>query len=62
MGGDWGDTSVVLPEGRWRNELTGETTGGGAVPVSRLSARFPVVLLSLEEGRNGLPPLGASGR
>jgi (1->4)-alpha-D-glucan 1-alpha-D-glucosylmutase len=44
--GDWGDTSLELPAGRWRNELTGEEAGGGEVRLSDLLRRFPVALLS----------------
>ena len=42
----WGDTSLPLPEGAWRNVLTGEAIEGGAErPLARLLARFPVALL-----------------
>jgi (1->4)-alpha-D-glucan 1-alpha-D-glucosylmutase len=47
--GDWHDTAVALPEGRWRNVLTGETLDGGSRPVTELLARFPVALLAREE-------------
>jgi (1->4)-alpha-D-glucan 1-alpha-D-glucosylmutase len=47
LGGDWGETAVELPAGRWRNELTGEEVDGGEQPVSALLARFPVALLQL---------------
>jgi len=46
LGGDWGDSSVELPPGRWRNELTGEDAAGGEVRLSDLLRRFPVALLS----------------
>jgi (1->4)-alpha-D-glucan 1-alpha-D-glucosylmutase len=46
LGGDWGETALDLPEGRWRNELTGEETGGGTCRVADLLARFPVALLA----------------
>jgi (1->4)-alpha-D-glucan 1-alpha-D-glucosylmutase len=42
----WGGTTVALPEGRWRNELTGDEVEGGAVRVGELLARFPVALLT----------------
>ena len=45
LGGDWQDTAVHLPPGRWRNELTGEEMAGG-VALLELLARFPVALLS----------------
>ncbi|HEX9944490.1 MAG TPA: malto-oligosyltrehalose synthase [Thermoanaerobaculia bacterium] len=46
LGGDWGDTVVELPAGRWRNELTGEEVEGGPRPAAELLARFPVALLA----------------
>ncbi len=46
LGGDWGDTVLDLPEGRWRNELTGEEVAGGRVGVGGLLGRFPVALLA----------------
>ena len=46
--GDWGDTALDLPAGRWRNELTeDELEGGrGSVSLAGLLARFPVALLA----------------
>jgi (1->4)-alpha-D-glucan 1-alpha-D-glucosylmutase len=44
LGGGWEDTSLELPPGRWRNELTGEDVAG-RVPMAELVARFPVALL-----------------
>jgi (1->4)-alpha-D-glucan 1-alpha-D-glucosylmutase len=46
LGGRWEDTALALPEGRWRNELTGEEWPSGGAPLSRLLARFPVALLT----------------
>jgi (1->4)-alpha-D-glucan 1-alpha-D-glucosylmutase len=46
LGGRWDDTALALPEGRWRNELTGEEWPSGAAPMSRLLGRFPVALLT----------------
>lgn len=46
LGGDWGDTSITLAGGRWRNELTGDEVDGGTVLVAGLLRRFPVALLS----------------
>ncbi|HEX2064883.1 MAG TPA: malto-oligosyltrehalose synthase, partial [Acidimicrobiales bacterium] len=45
LGADWGDTSVALPTGRWRNLLTGEEVGEGEVAAKDLLGRFPVALL-----------------
>lgn len=49
-GGDWGDTSIALPDGRWDDVLTGEEHGAGSVELRRLLARFPVALLSKRKG------------
>jgi (1->4)-alpha-D-glucan 1-alpha-D-glucosylmutase len=52
----WSDTTVSLPPGRWRNELTSDVHtvrraagGGDRVPVEPLLERFPVALLVREE-------------
>jgi (1->4)-alpha-D-glucan 1-alpha-D-glucosylmutase len=45
LGGDWADTTVELPKGRWTNRLTGSEVGGGAVPIGELLRDFPVALL-----------------
>ncbi len=39
----WGDTSVALPAGRWRNLLTGETAENGA--VGELFRALPIAVL-----------------
>lgn len=44
LGGDWGDTSVELPEGRWIN-LLGGGPWQGVVHLSELLDGFPVALL-----------------
>ncbi|HEU4868859.1 MAG TPA: malto-oligosyltrehalose synthase [Actinomycetota bacterium] len=44
----WGDTTVELPAGAWKNVFTGEAVAGGAVSVSDLLSGFPVALLRLE--------------
>jgi (1->4)-alpha-D-glucan 1-alpha-D-glucosylmutase len=46
LAGDWRETSLKLPDGRWHNELTGEETDGGEVRLADLLRRFPVALLS----------------
>ena len=46
----WLDTTLALPEGRWRNELTGEVVRG-TVRIADLLATFPVGLLSSADGR-----------
>ena len=45
LGGDWADTTVVLPGGEWTNHLTGAQLGGGSVLVRELLRDFPVALL-----------------
>jgi (1->4)-alpha-D-glucan 1-alpha-D-glucosylmutase len=42
---DWKDTTLTLPEGAWRNVLTGDSLTGGDVAVADVLARFPVALL-----------------
>jgi (1->4)-alpha-D-glucan 1-alpha-D-glucosylmutase len=48
--GGWGDTTVELPLGLWRNELTDEASAGGAVSLRVLLGKFPVALLT-HQGR-----------
>jgi (1->4)-alpha-D-glucan 1-alpha-D-glucosylmutase len=43
--GIWKDTTVTLPEGRWRNRLTGADFDGGKVAIKNLLKEFPVALL-----------------
>jgi (1->4)-alpha-D-glucan 1-alpha-D-glucosylmutase len=45
----WGDTTVELPAGPWRDRLTGARNDGGQLAVADLLARFPVGLLVREE-------------
>jgi (1->4)-alpha-D-glucan 1-alpha-D-glucosylmutase len=47
LAGEWEDTTLALPPGRWRDELTGDEAAGD-VRLSGLLARFPVALLLLE--------------
>ncbi len=44
-GGGWQGASVTLPEGTWRDELTGREHPGGVVLVAVLLAQRPVALL-----------------
>jgi (1->4)-alpha-D-glucan 1-alpha-D-glucosylmutase len=48
LAGNWQSSTVALPEGGWRNHLTGERVHGGAVGLAGLLQRFPVALLSRE--------------
>ncbi len=41
--------SIEIPQGTWRNLLTGETVDGGALDVGAQFARFPVCLLHKED-------------
>jgi (1->4)-alpha-D-glucan 1-alpha-D-glucosylmutase len=49
LAGDWVDTVIEIPNGRWRNHFTGETLDGGLASVAKLLKRFPVALLLREE-------------
>jgi (1->4)-alpha-D-glucan 1-alpha-D-glucosylmutase len=49
LGGQWGDTSLDVPSGRWRNELTGDVVSGGPLRLAELLRRFPLALLAREE-------------
>jgi (1->4)-alpha-D-glucan 1-alpha-D-glucosylmutase len=44
--GNWNDTKVELPEGRWKNALTNLPVERGL--MSELTSQFPVALLELE--------------
>ena len=44
LAGDWGDTAVTLPPGRWTDVLGGAEVDG-AVELGPLLSRFPVALL-----------------
>jgi len=47
-GGPWAETTVDLPEGKWRNYMTNELIahGGGAFKVKDCFSMFPVALLA----------------
>ena len=50
LAGDWADTTIELPEGRWKDLLTGlEQDGDAAVALSSLLGAFPVAVLAREE-------------
>jgi (1->4)-alpha-D-glucan 1-alpha-D-glucosylmutase len=44
LAGDWKDTRIELPPGRWSNALTAEKWDQGSQPLSDLLQRFPVGL------------------
>lgn len=45
----WGDTVLDLPDGLWRNEVTGESAGRGPASLADLLREFPVALLARKE-------------
>ncbi len=45
---EWGNTSIDLPAGRWRNVLSGGDPFEGTVTVENLLGRFPVALLEAD--------------
>ncbi|HET7725931.1 MAG TPA: malto-oligosyltrehalose synthase [Candidatus Limnocylindrales bacterium] len=47
LGDGWGDTTLELPAGRWRDELSGRVhEAGGPLPVADLLEAAPVALLT----------------
>jgi (1->4)-alpha-D-glucan 1-alpha-D-glucosylmutase len=48
----WGDTTLDVPEGTWKNRLTGETVTSGERSIDDLLRDFPVALLVREESFN----------
>ncbi len=40
--GDWGDTSITLPQGKWHSAFGGSHHSGGETRVSDLLKDFPV--------------------
>jgi (1->4)-alpha-D-glucan 1-alpha-D-glucosylmutase len=46
----WGDTSIQLPPGKWKNVLNSTTSAhSGEVKLAELFSDFPVTLLEREE-------------
>jgi (1->4)-alpha-D-glucan 1-alpha-D-glucosylmutase len=43
--GSWGESTVVLPNGDWKNVLTGRVVGTGAARIQELLDDLPVALL-----------------
>jgi (1->4)-alpha-D-glucan 1-alpha-D-glucosylmutase len=49
LAGDWVDTTIELPEGRWKDLLTGlEEDGEAPVALSSLLNAFPVAVMARE--------------
>ncbi|HEY3407060.1 MAG TPA: malto-oligosyltrehalose synthase [Propionicimonas sp.] len=54
--GGWGDTALPLPEGRWRDEVSGRlvaTDDAGNALLADVLGHYPVALLVREERRAG---------
>ncbi len=45
LSADWGDTTIDLPTGTWRDELSEQRHEGGTVLLSELLSEFPMALL-----------------
>jgi (1->4)-alpha-D-glucan 1-alpha-D-glucosylmutase len=45
LDGDWEDTTVSIPAGRYTDLLSGRVWKGGIMPVASLLESFPVALL-----------------
>jgi (1->4)-alpha-D-glucan 1-alpha-D-glucosylmutase len=45
---DWRGTTLPIPPGRWKNELTGSYFSEGPIEMHDLLAAFPVALLIKE--------------
>jgi (1->4)-alpha-D-glucan 1-alpha-D-glucosylmutase len=43
--GGWGESTVVLPSGEWKNVLTGRVVGSGSARIHELLEDLPVALL-----------------
>jgi (1->4)-alpha-D-glucan 1-alpha-D-glucosylmutase len=47
--GSWEDTYLDIPEGRWKNQLTGNILEGGRIEAGALLRSFPVALLTRDK-------------
>ena len=45
----WHNTTIQVPDGTWKNTLTGELTTSGIHPIESLLTTFPVALLTREQ-------------
>ena len=45
LGGNFGSTTVEIPEGNWNQLLTGESFEGSSLRAQNILKRFPVALL-----------------
>jgi (1->4)-alpha-D-glucan 1-alpha-D-glucosylmutase len=46
--GNWEDTTVMIPVGNWRNQLTDSVVSSGAQQLSEIFGHFPIALLVRE--------------
>ena len=46
--GTWGDTSIDIPKGKWRDRLSGHVHQGGPLLLENALGSFPVALLVKE--------------
>jgi (1->4)-alpha-D-glucan 1-alpha-D-glucosylmutase len=53
LAGEWQGTTLELPPGRWRDELSGAEVAGGTCRIADLLARFPVALLARSAVKSG---------
>lgn len=53
LAGDWVDTEIDLPEGRWHNVFTGSRHSAGRVRLAELLRSFPVALLERQREASG---------
>jgi (1->4)-alpha-D-glucan 1-alpha-D-glucosylmutase len=44
--GEWGETSLTIPEGAWVNQMTNEMLQAGTIRLADLLREFPVALLT----------------
>jgi (1->4)-alpha-D-glucan 1-alpha-D-glucosylmutase len=45
LAGNWAGTTLEIPPGTWRDELSGARFRGGSVEIANLLEAFPVALL-----------------
>jgi (1->4)-alpha-D-glucan 1-alpha-D-glucosylmutase len=50
LNGNWNNTVIDVPAGRWENRLNGEIHTGGRFTVARMLEVFPVALLVKKGG------------
>ena len=48
LGNSWGSTTLEIPQGKWKNQLTRTAVSGGEVKLQDTLSEFPVALLVRE--------------